>query len=72
MRTPVSAGLCRLNQASPPSISQLLKGNTVGDETQFGIIRKAALYAGNGPATVKLFWDLWDMRPDPIESTDIG
>jgi len=49
-----------------------LKGNTVGDATQFGIIRKAALYAGNGPATVKLFWDLWDMRPDPIESTDIG
>ena len=30
-----------------------------GHETQFGIIRKAALYAGHGPGTVKLFMDLW-------------
>ena len=30
--------------------------------TQFGIIRKAALYAGHGPATVKLFMDLWDKK----------
>ena len=39
---------------------QLSRGNTVGHETQFGIIRKAALYAGNGPGTVKLFWELFE------------
>jgi len=27
--------------------------------TQFGIIRKAALYAGHAPATVELFCNLW-------------
>jgi hypothetical protein len=36
-----------------------LKENSIGDETQFGIIRKAALFSGHAPATVKLFWDLW-------------
>jgi hypothetical protein len=56
------AGLCRLNQASPGLDSQLSRENGVGDETQFGIIRKAALYAGHGPATVKLFMDLWDQK----------
>jgi len=42
--------------------SQVSRGNTVGYETQFGIIRKAALYSGNGPATAKLFWDLWSEK----------
>ena len=55
-------GLCRLNQASLGFDSQLSRGNAVGDETQVGIIRKAALYAGHGPATVKLFWDLWNKK----------
>jgi hypothetical protein len=36
-----------------------LRGKRVGDETQFGIIRKAALYAGHGPATIRQFRDLW-------------
>ncbi len=39
-----------------------MQGNGVGDATQFGIIRKAALYAGHGPATAKLFTDLWDKK----------
>jgi len=52
-------GLCRLNQASLAYDSQLSSGNTLGCETQFSIIRKAALYAGHGPATVQLFVDLW-------------
>jgi hypothetical protein len=43
-------------------ISHLLRGNAVGDATQGGIIRKAALYAGHGPATLKLFWDLWNKK----------
>ena|SRR5258708_3311735 len=38
-----AAGLCRLNQASLGCDRQLSRGNTVGHETQFGIIRKAAL-----------------------------
>ena len=56
------AGLCRLNHASLGCDSQPSRGNTVGHETQFGIIRKAALYAGHGPATAKLFWDLWNKK----------
>jgi hypothetical protein len=36
-----------------------LKENEIGDETQFGIIKKAALYAGHGPSTVELFRRLW-------------
>ena len=55
-------GLCRLDQAPLGFDPQLPRGNAVGDETQFGIIRKAALYAGHGPATVKLFMDLWDKK----------
>src|SRR6266481_8239843 len=43
------------NQASLGCDSQLSRGNTVGRATQFGIIRKAALYAGFGPGTVDLF-----------------
>ncbi len=39
-----------------------MQGNGVGHETQFGIIRKAALCAGHGHATVKLFTDLWDKK----------
>jgi len=27
---------------------------------RFGIIRHAALFAGHGPATVKLFMDKWN------------
>jgi hypothetical protein len=30
--------------------------------TLFGIIQNAALYAGHGPGTVKLFWDLFEKR----------
>jgi len=52
------AGLCRLNQASLGLDSQSLRENGVGDETQFGIIRKAALYEGFGPGTVKRFVEL--------------
>jgi hypothetical protein len=58
-------GLCRLNQASLGFDSQLSRGNTVGHETQFGIIRKAALYAGFGPGTVDLFRRLWGMEAPP-------
>jgi hypothetical protein len=36
-----------------------MRGNVVGDGIQFGIIRKAALYAGHEPRTVKLFRDMW-------------
>jgi hypothetical protein len=50
----------RLNQASVCVEKAGMRGNGVGSETQFGIIRKAALYAGNGPGTVKLFWELYD------------
>ena len=59
MRRPASAGLCRLNQASLGCDSQLSKGNTVGRANQFGIIRKAALYAGHAPATIEQFRALW-------------
>jgi len=38
---------------------QEYRGNGVAHQTQFGIIRKAALYAGHGPATVDLFRNLW-------------
>ena len=38
------AGLCRLNEASLSLDSQSSRETRVGDETQFGIIRKAALY----------------------------
>ena len=55
-------GLCRLNQASLGFDSQLSRGNAAGDKTQFGIIRKAALYAGHGPATVALFLELWEKQ----------
>ena len=58
MGRPVSAGLCRLNQASVRVERQEWRGNGVGDETQFGIIRKAALYAGYGPTTMEMFQDL--------------
>jgi hypothetical protein len=34
---------------------QECRGNGVGDGTQFGIIRKAALYGGYAPDTLKLF-----------------
>jgi hypothetical protein len=37
-----------------------LKERQQGEVTQFGIIRNAALYAGHGPATVKLFKQLWE------------
>jgi hypothetical protein len=57
-----SQGLCRLNRASECFKSGQSRGNGVSHETQFGIIRKAALYAGHGPATVKLFWDLWNKK----------
>jgi hypothetical protein len=60
-----SAGLCRLNQASLGCDSQLSKENTPGHENQFGIIRKAALFAGNGPATVELFRNLWGVDALP-------
>ena len=59
---PTYAGLCRLNCASLGCDSQLGRGNSVGHATQFGIIPEAALYAGHGPATVKLFWDLWNKK----------
>lgn len=39
------AGLCRLNQASMGCDSQRSRGNTLGNEAQFGIIRKSALFA---------------------------
>jgi hypothetical protein len=38
--------------------------------TQLGIIRKAALYAGFGPATVEMFQDLW--RRQVKEKSKIG
>jgi hypothetical protein len=38
---------------------QKWRENGVADIGGFGIIRKAALYAGHGPSTVKLFWELW-------------
>ncbi len=37
-------------------------GNGADDMRGFGIIRDAALCAGHGPATVKLFWDLFEKR----------
>jgi hypothetical protein len=37
-------------------------GNGIADMGGFGIIPKAALYAGHGPSTVKLFMDLWDQK----------
>jgi hypothetical protein len=37
------AGLCRLNQASLSFDSQLWRETAAGDETQFGVIRKAGL-----------------------------
>jgi hypothetical protein len=33
--------------------------------TQFGIIRKAALYAGHGPATISKFIALWSEKGLP-------
>jgi hypothetical protein len=50
----VSAGLCRLSQASWCFGSREWRENGGGDVTQFGIIRKSALYAGNGPGTVTI------------------
>ena len=41
-------GLCRLNQVSLGCDRRLSRGNTVGHETQFGIIWKAALYGERG------------------------
>lgn len=41
---------------------QEYKGNGVDDMRRCGIIRDAALYAGHGPATVKLFWELWEKK----------
>jgi hypothetical protein len=40
----------------------------------FGIIRDAALYAGNGPATVELFRSLWgaDALPKIQTGEQIG
>jgi hypothetical protein len=38
---------------------QECRGNGVGDATQFGIIRKTALYEGFGPGTVEKFKELW-------------
>jgi hypothetical protein len=61
-----SAGLCRPNQAFAGLCSQLSRGNTVGHASQFGIIRKAALYAGHEPSTVKLFWELWSKNKTEI------
>jgi hypothetical protein len=37
-------------------------GNGVDAMRAFGIIRDAALYAGNGPGTVKLFWELYNRK----------
>ena len=54
------AGYADLIKQSLRRDSKLSSGNTVGHETQFGIIRKAALYAGHAPATVKLFIELWN------------
>ncbi len=56
------AGLCRLYQASVCVERQEYRGNGVGEVTLFGIIRKTALYAGHGPATAKLFMDLWNKK----------
>jgi hypothetical protein len=39
-----------------------MDGNAVDDISGFGIIRKAALYGGHGPATVRLFMDLWGKK----------
>lgn len=36
-----------------------------GEMTQLGIIRNAALYSGNGPATVELFRNLWGVDALP-------
>jgi hypothetical protein len=36
------------------------RGNSVDDRRRFGIIRHAALYAGHGPATAKLFIEMWN------------
>ncbi len=35
-------------------------GNGAAHATQFGIIWNATLYAGHGPATVRLFRELYD------------
>jgi hypothetical protein len=47
------------NQASLRLDSQLRRENALGHETQFGIIRKAALFQGHGPATIAKFLELW-------------
>jgi hypothetical protein len=59
MKDLVSAGLWRLSQASWCLESREWKENAGGEVTQFGIIRKSALYAGFGPGTVDLFRRLW-------------
>jgi hypothetical protein len=38
------------------------RGNDGDDMRGFGIIRKAALYAGHAPDTVKLFRQLYDKK----------
>jgi hypothetical protein len=39
-----------------------MKGKRFENMRGFGIIRDAALYAGHGPATAKLFWEIWDKK----------
>jgi hypothetical protein len=43
-------------------VRQEYSGNGVDDMRGFGIIWKAALYGGHGPATVKQFWELWNKK----------
>src|SRR6266487_1541600 len=54
------AGLCGLNHASLGLDSQLLRETGVGDETQFGIIRMAALCVAHAPETVRFFQNPWE------------
>jgi len=60
-------GQLRKDYADMIKRSRCVKSGQSGDgaaahATQFGIIWKAALYAGQGPATAKLFWDLWNKK----------
>jgi hypothetical protein len=63
----IYGGSCQLNQAALGGDSQLSRGNTVGHETQFGIIQKAALYADHGAATVRLFLQLVEKNKVQID-----
>jgi hypothetical protein len=66
-------GSCQPNQGSLGCDSKLSRGRTIDDEARFGIIRKAALYARHGPATVDLFPNLWGLEAravSPVRVTD--